>query len=147
MPHPFLAITLVILAAAMLTGCERDSALSRDVVRHFERNGIPIEPVKVHQKAWSRSGCVVAEHLPDQVTKIVDSFQLRSIAPGTNEEIGLKFHLQNHSDVKIASWAEAWGLTGRPKAFGLRDGGQFEYFYLVVANDGFVYLLAEYAYG
>jgi hypothetical protein len=42
---------------------------------------------------------------------------------------------------------ELWGVTGRPVQFKLKNGGQFEYFYLIITQDGFMYLVAEYAYG
>jgi transposase len=46
----------------------------------------------------------------------------------------------------VSEWLEAWGVTGRSKEFRLRGGGQFEYSYLIMDQDGRMYLLAEYAY-
>jgi hypothetical protein len=42
---------------------------------------------------------------------------------------------------------EIWGVSEHPTQFKLKDGGQFEYFYLLVTPDGEMYLFAEYAYG
>ena len=47
----------------------------------------------------------------------------------------------------VAAVKELGGVTGRPAQFKLKDGGQFEYFYLMVTENGLMYLAAEYAYG
>ena len=47
----------------------------------------------------------------------------------------------------MAGVKEMWGITGRPPQFRLQNGGQFEYFCLVVTGDGLMYLVAMYAYG
>jgi len=47
----------------------------------------------------------------------------------------------------VATPKELGGVLGRPSQFKLKDGGQFEYFYLLITTDGCMYLLAECAYG
>jgi hypothetical protein len=59
----------------------------------------------------------------------------------------LTFRWNNHSETKLSGWVEAWGISGRPEEFRLRNGGQLEYFYLIVTHDGRMYLFTEYAYG
>ncbi len=139
--------SLMILLLSMLTGCDDDRGLKSDIVRHFQREGIRIEPIEVHVSAWSRAGYVVINHAPEEIAKIVDRFQLAAIKPDSDQERGLKIKLTDDSAPKFNSWVEAWGLSDRPKEFKLQHGGQFEYFYVVVTKDGLVYLFAEYAYG
>jgi len=145
--RPIALMILLVYVLITLTGCEERHGLSADIARHFERKGIRIEPLEVHAETWSRSGYVVAKHSPEQVASMVDHFQLAAIVPDSDQERALKFLLSTNSKSKLAPWVAAWGLNGRPKAFKLQNGGQLEYFYLVVTKDGLVYLFAEYAYG
>lgn len=142
------AASLLICTSMLISfsGCESDHGLSKDVIRHFETEGIQIEPLSVHAKAWSRSGHIIAKHSPEQVAKIVEAFRLAAIAPGSDEELALTIRWNNHSETKLSGWVEAWGISGRPKEFRLQNGGQLEYFYLIVTQDGRMYLFAEYAY-
>jgi chemotaxis receptor (MCP) glutamine deamidase CheD len=76
------------------------------------------------------------------VTGMVAKFGLKPLAIGDQSVRWAMSQLGISVAVK-----DVYGLTGRPVAFKLRNGGQFEYFFLIVAKDGQMYLLAEYAYG
>ena len=52
----------------------------------------------------------------------------------------------------MLSWAPIQRVSSKntnlsDEAARLKNGGQFEYFYLIITQDGFMYLVAEYAYG
>jgi hypothetical protein len=84
----------------------------------------------------------VAQYAPEIATTLVATFELRRIHPDDRQ---WRWAIERVGGV--ASVKELWGVTGRPAQFKLRNGGQFEYFYLIVTEDGFMYLVAEYAYG
>ena len=135
------ALSLLLLAAT-LGGCGRGNGLPSDLTRHLARQGIRITPVRVQAPLSSRGGYVVAPYSPEVATNIVATFQLRQIAP-EDRQWGLAIERAGG----VTGAKEVWGITGRPAQFRLKDGGQFEYFFLIVTKDGFMYLVAEYAYG
>jgi len=132
----------LLVAAAMLGGCRRDNGLPSDLIRHLAGQGITITPVRVHAPLSSRGGYIVAQHSAAVATDIVKTFKLQRIAPDdaqwsrTIEQAG-----------RVATVKEMWGIAGRPAQFRLKNGGQFEYFYLIVTDDGLMCLAAMYAYG
>ena len=135
-------LVLVLALAALLSGCGRGNGLPTDLKSHLAGRGIRIAPLRVHAPVSSRGGYVVARCDPQIATNIVATFKLERI----------------QSDDRQWRWAidraggtappkELWGATGRPTQFKLKNGGQFEYFYLLITDDGLMYLIAEYAYG
>ena len=135
-------LALLLAAAVMPGGCRRGNGLPSDLIRHLAGQGITITPVRVHAPLSSRGGYVVAQYSPAVATQIVATFKLQRIAPDdaqwgrTIEQAG-----------GVAGVKEMWGITGRPVQFKLKNGGQFEYFYLMVTEDNLMYLVAMYAYG
>jgi len=143
MPRPAsFVLALLLLAAAVLGGCRRGNGLPSDLIRHLARQGITITPVRVQAPLSSRGGYVVAHDSPAVAANIVATFKLQRIAPD-DEQWGRVIERAGGA----AAVKEMWGIAGRPVQFRLKNGGQFEYFYLIVTQDGFTYLLAEYAYG
>jgi hypothetical protein len=129
-----------------LSGCDRHGGLSESLVRHFENKQIRIVPLRVSQSPWSRSGYVIVEHSPEKVAQIIKTFGLRSMDADASDAAQRDFILRD-AGLEKDRFTEAWGLFGRPSEFRLSGGGQLEYFILLVSSDGFMYLLAEYAYG
>jgi len=137
-------IVLLLLAgaagAAMLGSCGRGNGLPEDLIGHLAGLGITITPTRVHAPLSSRGGYVVAQYSAAIAANIVTTFKLQRITPE-----------DAHSVIERAGGLtgvkEIWGLTNRPAQFRLRGGAQFQYFYLIITEDGFIYLVAEYAYG
>jgi hypothetical protein len=84
----------------------------------------------------------VARYSPESATNLVATFKLEKIYP---EDRQWRWAIDRAGGV--AAVKELWGVTGRPAQFKLKNGGQFEYFYLIITQDDFMYLVAEYAYG
>jgi hypothetical protein len=123
-------------------GCGGAAPLSKDLTNHFATRGIKLELVRVHAPAASRAGYVVARLDAGVVTNVVATFKLEKIVP---EDRRWQWAV-DHAGGKLTA-KEVWGVAGRPPLFELKTGGQFEYFYLLLADDGLMYLVAEYSYG
>lgn len=142
MTRTFMNLSLALMVAAMLSGCGRDNGLPRDLAGHLAPNGISISAAQTHAPLSGRDGYLMARHDPGIATRIVSTFNLEKI---TDDDPRWRFALQHAGAIPTAK--EVWGASGRPAKFKLKDGGQFEYFYLVITADGWMYLVAEYAYG
>lgn len=137
----FLVFAWIFSLVALLGGCGRGNGLPADLLGHLAQQGIQIKPLGVHAPLSSRAGYVVTKFSPDVANRIVARFKLQKIDPANNQG-------QWVLDRAGATGAkELWGVSGRPSQFKLKNGGQFEYFYLLVTLDNQLYLLAEYAYG
>jgi hypothetical protein len=84
----------------------------------------------------------VAPYTPEVATNLVVVFKLQKILPDDRQ-----WHWAIDRAGGVGPVKELWGVTGRPAQFKLKSGAQFEYFYLIITEDGFMYLVAEYAYG
>ena len=135
-------LALMLTVASMLSGCGRGNGLPTALTSHLAERGIHIVPLRVRAPVSSRGGYIVARYDRRIVTNMIATFKLERI----------------RSDDRQWQWAidraegavapkELWGVAGRPAHFRLKDGGQFEYFYLLITDDGLVYLIAEYSYG
>ena len=128
--------------ALLLNGCGPGNGLPADLISHLADRGIKITPLSVQAPLSSRGGYIVAQCAPQTVASIISTFKLKRIQPDdprwsrTIEKAG-----------KAGAVKEMWGVSGRPADFKLKSGGQFEYFYVLITEDGLMYLVAEYAYG
>jgi hypothetical protein len=136
------SLTIFLAAALFLPGCRRDNGLPSDLTEHLSDRGTRIAPSRVHAPLSSRAGYIVARHDTQLSANIISTFKLEKIRP---EDRLWKFAIER-AGVTVPP-KELWGIAGRPTQFKLKNGGQFEYFYLIITEDGLMYLLAEYAYG
>ena len=140
-------LTLCILAifltvAIFLSGCGRGNGLPSDLTGHLSAHGIKIVPSSVHAPLSSRAGYITARHDAQLSANIISTFKLEKIP---TEDRMWKFAI-DRAGIN-ATPKEVWGIAGRPTQFKLKNGGQFEYFFLMIAEDNSMYLIAEYAYG
>jgi hypothetical protein len=135
-------LTICLLAVALVAGCGRGNGLPADLVQHLAAHGIAISPTSSHAPMSQRGGYVVAPHNAAVVTNLMATFKLEKIAP---EDRRWSWALSHGGGITTAK--EIWGVSGRPPQFKLKNGGQFEYFYLIITPDGRMILVAEYAYG
>ena len=137
-----LVLAFLLVGATILGGCRRGNGLPSELTGHLAAQGITITPVRVHAPLSSRGGYVVAQHSSVTATNIITTFKLQRIAPDDEQWSRTIEQAGGVTGVK-----EIWGIAGRPAQFRLKNGGQFEYFYLVVTEDDLMYLVAMYAYG
>jgi hypothetical protein len=135
-------MALVLGFAWLLTGCGRDHGLPAELTSHLAERGIKITPSSVHARLSSRGGYVLARYSSQTVTNVIGMFKLVRIQPDDRQ---WRWAIDRAGGV--GSVKELWGITGRPAQFKLKSGGQFEYFFLLILENGLVYLVAEYAYG
>lgn len=140
--RPSSGFAATILAVCILPNCGRDNGLSSDLTTHLKAHGIIVQPTRIHAPLSSRAGFLVMRHDAGTVAAIVATFRLKQIAP---DDRGWAAAAQAVGPSIAAK--EIWGASNRPPQFKLKDGGQFEYFYLLVTIDGEMYLFAEYAHG
>ncbi len=134
---------MVILGVvSILTGCGRGNGLPGELTSHLAERGIKITPTRVYAPVSSRGGYVVTRYSPETATNIIGTFRLARIQPDERQWRHALERAGGPGTVK-----ELWGVSGRPAQFKLKNGGQFEYFYLLITEDGLMYLVAEYAYG
>lgn len=133
---------VALCAVVVLPGCGRGSGLAADVLSHLAARGITVRPSRVHEPISRRDGFIVAPYDAEAAASIISALGLEQIQPDT-----ARWRLAVQSSGGAASPKELWGVWGRPSQLRLRDGGQFEHFYLLVTGDGWMVLLAEYAYG
>jgi hypothetical protein len=126
--------------ATMLGGCGRGNGLPSDLIGHLAGHGITIKPTRVHAPLSSRGGYVVTQYSAVVATNVVTTFKLQRMA--VDDVQWVLARAGGLTGVK-----EIWGITNRPAQFRLRGGAQFQYFYLIITEDGFMFLVAEYAYG
>lgn len=136
------ARAILLGALLVLSGCGRGNGLPSDLIRHLDQRGIKVTPVRVHAPASSRYGYVVTSHAPELVSALVTTFHLQRLEPGDGQ-----WQMAVERAGGVTSVKEVWGIAGRPAAFKFQNGGQLEYFYLLVTEDGWLYLAGEYAYG
>jgi hypothetical protein len=142
MSRTFFALALMLATASLLSGCGRSNGLPSDMTSHLAQQGIKVMPLRVHAPLSSRNGYVVARYAPEIATNLVAAFKLQRILPDDRQ---WRWAIERAGGVGPVK--ELWGVTGRPAQFKLKNGGQFEYFYLIVTEDSLMYLVAEYAYG
>ncbi len=124
-----------------LTGCGRSNGLPPDITSHLATRGISIHVTRFHAPLSSRGGYVVVEYDPNKAADIVAKFKLEKIQADSGPwQLAV-------GRAGVVAPKELWGAVGRPPQFKLKDGGQFEFFFVLIAPDGWMYLLAEYAYG
>ena len=116
--------------------------MPRELIDHLKAHGVVIQPSRVEAPLSQRGGFLVAQYDASAVAKIISEFGLQRMALDDPRWV---FIAQKTSPTVAAK--EVWGVSGRPPQFKLSNGGQFEYFYLLVTPDGEVYLFAEYAFG
>jgi hypothetical protein len=136
------SLALMLAAVWILTGCSRSNGFSSELTSHLARQGIKIAPVRVHAPSSSRGGYAVVRYTPQAATNIVATFKLERVQPDDRQ---WRWAIERAGGV--AGVKELWGITGRPAQFKLKNGGQFEYFFLLITENGLMYLVAEYAYG
>ena len=132
----------LLFAAFLLPGCGRDNGMPRDLTEHLKARGIIIQPTSISAPVSKRGGFVIMNYDAKVAAKIIATFSLKKIPA---DEPHWAVTAQNVGATVTAK--EVWGAPGRPSQFKLKDGGQFEYFYLLVTPGGEMYLYAEYAYG
>jgi len=132
----------MLAAAWILSACDRSNGLPSELTGHLARQGIKITPARVHAPSSSRGGYVVIRYTPQTATDIVATFKLERVQPGDGRWRWAVERAGGVTGVK-----ELWGVTGRPAQFKLKNGGQFEYFFLLITEDSLIYLVAAYAYG
>lgn len=138
MAHP--ADTLCLTAPLIVGAC--GNGLPADFTAHLASRGIAIHPQRAHAPASDRDGHVVLAPDAQIATRIIAALDL---AKAPADVLRLQFAISRANGPGVVR--EAWGVTGRPKRLRLANGTQFEYLFLVVAADGTIYLIAEYAYG
>jgi predicted small secreted protein len=135
-------VAALLLVAFLLSGCGLENGMPRDLTDHLKARDILIQPSRIYAPLSRRGGFLVVPYDAQVAAKIISAFDLKQIPEddprwaATAQTIGA-----------TVTAKEIWGASGRPPQFKLKDGGQFEYFYLLVTPDGEVYLFAEYAYG
>jgi hypothetical protein len=134
------SLALMLAAVLLLNGC--NNGLPSELTHHLARHGIIITPARVHAPLSSRGGYVVTRHVPETATNLIATFALQEISPDDEQ-----WHWVIEQAGGVTAVKELWGVTGRPMQFKLSNGAQFEHFYLLITENGFMYLLAEYAYG
>jgi hypothetical protein len=130
----------MLAAVVLLNGC--NNGLPSELTQHLARHGITITPARVHAPLSSRGGYVVTRYAPETASELIATFTLQEVSPDDRQ-----WHRVIEQAGGVTAVKELWGVTGRPRQFELGNGAQFEYFYLLITQDGFMYLLAEYAYG
>lgn len=142
MPRLPRLVASLLLAVLLLPGCGRDNGLSLDLMRHLSASGIYIEGSRVHAPRSERAGFLVTKYDAQVAARIIDTFALEKLAPDDARWLSDTGRMRGQIVGK-----DLWGVTGRPPQFRLKNGGQFEYFYLVVTSAGEMYLFTEYAFG
>lgn len=131
----------LLLLVLLLPGCGRDNGMPRDLTDHLKARNILVQPSRTHAPLSQRGGFLVTRYDAQVAAKIISTFGLKKI-PADDPVWGVTAQTIGAT----VAGKEVWGASGRPPQFKLKDGGRFEYFYLLVTPDGEMYLLAEYAY-
>ena len=113
-----------------------------DLTDLLKAHDILVQPSRSHAPHSQRGGFLVAKYDAEVAVKIISAFGLKKL-PADDPAWGLRAPAVG-APVAVK---ELWGVSGRPAQLKLKDGAQFEYFYLLVTPDGEMYLVAEYAYG
>jgi hypothetical protein len=137
--HLAAALSMMVL---LLPGCGRDNGMPGDLTELLKAHDILVQPSRSHAPHSQRGGFLVAKHDSEVAAKIISTFGLKKI-PADDPAWSLRAPAVG---APVAA-KEVWGVSGRPAQLKLKDGAQFEYFYLLVTPDGEMYLMAEYAYG
>ena len=137
----FVVPLLLCLLILNFPACSRDNGLSADMLKLLASRGISVKPVSSSAPLSSRSGYLVLGQNPELLNSIISKLNLEKLQP---EERRWQFAMSRLSGSHKVSGI--WGVSGRPASLKLGNGGQFEYCYLIETGDGFLYLLAEYAY-
>lgn len=131
---------LTLAMMLVLCGCARDNGLPGDVTDHLAAHDVQVEFLGADAPPSSRAGMVYFDTDPAVEQRIVAALHLEPVSPGTPAFDDISGRVPERP-------AMLWGASGRPPKLKLRDGGQFEYLYLLRTADGRTYLFAEYAYG
>ena len=132
----------LVLLVLVLGSCSLDNGMPRDLAAHLRSHGISLHATRASAPISQRGGYVVAKYDAPTVQRIVERLRLERLAPDDPQWLLVSRSAAGSLEVK-----ELWGASGRPAAFRLKDGGQFEYVYLLVTPGGEMWLFAEYAYG
>ena len=138
-PTPSHLLAFVALVA-FSSGCGRNNGLPDDLTEHLAGHGITVGVVEAEAPLSSRSGLLRVEGTPGFEQAIVAALGLEPIERASPE-------FERVAERLPVPPGSLWGASGRPPALRLADGGQLEYLYLCLTEDGSTYLLAEYAYG
>jgi hypothetical protein len=133
--HLIIAIAILLLAE----GCRWDNGIPTDLINHLAIHGIDLRASGSQAPLFGRSGFVFFDRNPALEGKIVTKFQLEKIAPGDPR-------FSFYAGQTVEKPVSLWGIGGRPDNLKLKDGAQFEHFYLLITEKR-CYLFAEYAYG
>lgn len=142
MSRTILGVPLMVAVIVVSAACSRGNGLPADIRSHLADRGITIRPSRAHAPLSRRDGYVVTPYDPQTAANIIAVFGLETIQPDASP-----WRLALERAGGVASPKELWGVSGRPSQLKLKNGDQFEYLYLLVTTDGWMYLLAEYAYG
>lgn len=142
MSRTIIGAARTVAVSVVLPGCGRGNGLPADIRSHLAERGITIRPSRVHAPLARRDGYIVTRYDPQTSATLIAVFGLERIQPGASQ-----WRLALERAEGVTSPTELWGVSGRPSQLTLKDGGQFEYLSLLVTTDGWLYLLAEYAYG
>jgi hypothetical protein len=136
------SVASLLLAGLLLPGCGRDNGMSLDLMLHLNASGIYIQQSRVHAPLSERAGFLVTQYDARVAARIIDTFALEKLPTDDARWLSDTGRMRGQVVAK-----DVWGAWGRPPKFALKNGGQFEYFYLVVTPAGEMYLFAEYAFG
>jgi len=134
------AVLVLVTILALTVGCSRDNGLPRDLATHLAAYDITVEILGSDAPMSSRAGMVFFDTDPAVEQTIVAALRLMPADPSSSEFEEIAGRVTERP-------AMLWGVSGRPPQLELRDGGQFEYLYLLRTAEGRTYLIAEYAYG
>lgn len=140
--HRQLLTATLLMSVAFLPGCGRDNGLPGDLIALLKSHNILVQPSRTHAPLSQRGGWLVTRYDPQVATGIISTFGLKPVPaddPGWTAAA--------HGIGETIAAKEVWGASGRPPQFRFEDGGQLEYFYLLVTPGGEMYVIAEYAYG
>lgn len=133
---------VLVAAALLLAGCSMDNGMPKDLAEHLRSRQIVVHPKRVSAPLSSRGGFVAVDYDSATMVRIIRAYDLRQVPLEDPEWVATQKSLEPGLRA-----SQIWGATRRPVQFRLKDGGQFEYFYLVVTPGGEMYLFAEYAFG
>jgi hypothetical protein len=133
------ALSLFVL---LLSSCGMGNGIAEDLTAHLKSHGILIQPLRSSAPLNKRNGYVVVEGSKELAYRMSATFDLTKVSVQDADRIVQRQNIKDSISIK-----EAWGASSRPAKFKLKNGAQFEYFYVLLTSKGELYLLVEYAYG
>ena len=131
-------IVTLIGVVFFLNGC--GNGLPGDLADDLSKHGIIVRVSGFHAPISSRAGYIFFVHDIDIETNIIAQYDLKKIDP---HDPRFKFISCRIGETP----KELWGIANRPVKLKLKNGAQFENFYLLTTKEGRTYIFAEYAYG